>query len=1722
MSRLSQNLLSICLALLTLCAIQAAQAQTPTNTTLAITGDLAAVGMIQGPDGNYYSTTGTNAQSCNVNSSNFCSYIYKITSAGVVTKFHSFQPVPNDSYPVNSDGALPTSLLVGTDGNLYGICTQGGAFGYGTVFQITMGGVFTTLYSFSTVSVSPASLMQASDGYLYGVFLGGIFKISTSGSYSVFHTFPLGSAPNVYNYPEGYDPTSIMQGSDGNFYVTMAQPAGPTPAAREGAIDQITPGSQATVIYTFPADNSQGGPPLGPLVEGSNGNLYGVTKYYNLATPTGAAFSVSPSGSFQILHQFSGGAAGAVALGPLFVGGDGNFYGTTGLGGDTTSANCASPAMGCGIVYQLQPSGTFTTMHQFEGGVATPTNLAAGDGATPQPPLVQGDMNLFYGTTFGNAASNGTIFELFVPNVPQPIDISLTPSTAAVGSPVKVTWQVHNAFSQSAQVCGASVVGNPTAVNNWSGQQTGTFANNVYSGSATITPAKAGNYNIALTCGGNETGIAMLTVPTGLAIGPSMPNATVNQSYSPAVIPVTGGVTPYIWSISGVPAGLMADTSNGTISGTPTQFGNYTIAVTVTDSSMPANQVSGTVSLMVLSGLQIITTSLVKGTVDANYLQKLSSSGGLPPYTWSVISGSLPANLQIINFGTSANIVNAPTTAGKTMITLQVADNENNPATQNITLPLNIVPSIQIGAIEFTQEIQEYQTLEDLQASLASNNEPPVPIIASKPAVMRVYFTSVKNATNITLTATGTVVGVKPFNVPPSCSPPAERAHNPNSCPSLDIYFIPPPGPWSTVLTLEDNQGNQLEQETLNVTSRTALGINLKGVALCTVPNSPQSCQSPSVLLALKDLATKILPTNSLTLNITTGKVSESLAADNNNSNTWELSVVQKVENLYTPADAQTDAANQQRTTYVGVYSHTSLNNDTGWGGLGYNGAIIPDVATRLGTNATDQVFAHEVGHTLDLPHTGTQVPAGTTPPGCYGPGATSPGEANAWIYTSNYIQSYPNGTEYGFDFITQQIIDGGSYFDVMSYCVPRWISPFNFKASLVFVNGGPTPAPYIKGAPIQDSAQPKLTAKTSTTFTTGQYWIISGSIQAAGVTLNPIFTETTVGTTDPGSGTYSIQAQAANGQVLYTRFFTPFIGQTDTTGTDQTTNPLFSQFIPVTSGTAMIVIKDPTGIPLTTVPISGTSPTVTIISPATGFTGTGQQSISWTAQSPTATSFTSRVYYSIDNGKTWQFIEEIPAMADTLDFNTLPGASAALIRIDVSDGVNTGSATSIPFSVPKKLPSTIVITSPKTGAIQPAANPVYLSGGVYDADDGILTGTALAWSDNVQGSLGTGSPLLANLNPGNHTVTLTGTDSDGNAITATTQITLGGSAPNVTLTTSQSTGCYSAVINATPGSQGANLTAANYSLDGGVTYTAISLTNLPFNLNVPGAGNVNLVATAIDASGQVSSQSTGLNLGSGCVATTLKISAGSSQSSPVGSAFTTPLTALVVDVNGNPVAGATVTFTAPTTGASATLSATTAVTNISGIASVTATANGVQGSYNVTASATNATATANFTLINTDFQIAAATPTLTVARGSSGTDVITLTALGGFNGTVNFTCSGLPSSGVTCAFSSGSVTPTTTSVTTTMTITVSQTAASRWPGNGTGILACCLLGLLARRRRFLSTLTVLCVTAGILMLAGCGGSSSSQQSNPITSSVTVTASSGNLQRTATITLQVP
>ncbi len=1697
-----------------------ATAQTlPGVVDLPISVGTAGYGVVEAGDGNFYamSLRGLTPSYCASDATMVCSYIYQITKSGVLTNYHSFQPAASGSAtPTNTDGLEPTDLIVGIDGSLYGACRIGGPRGFGTIFKIASGGTLTVLASFGLNAAGlaldpgyqPLSLIQGADGNLYFVNVAGVYSINlASGALSTVATLPVSGANQTD--PDGYNVSSIMQASDGNFYLTVETTPGIYTGGvgvNAGGILQVTAGGAINVVHAFAIDGSEGVDPFSPLVQGSDGYLYGATRGSNAPTGNGMAFKVQPNGNgaFTSLGPLPGQGSGSPSN-ALTVGSDGNLYGTSPLGGATSAANCTP--LGCGLLFQMTPAGAFTTVYAFRGGSAASPNptFASIDGAFPGSPVVQGDSGDFIGGSMGLANNSPAFFDIDAGRA-APVKLTVTPAIAAIGTPVKITWSVSNAFSDTAQNCGAFVQGGGLPGGSaWSGRQTGNLANGIYSGSRTVTPTQPGTYTLGLLCGGNEAGFVTLTVAAGLSITtPSFPDAQVNVSYLGS-IQATGGVVPYHWALSNIPPGL-TDAGDGSLPGKPTQFGDYTLPVTLTDSDTPPKQITGTVTLKVVSGLKIQNKSLVKATAGSNYKQQLVALYGMPPYKWSITAGTLPNGLTLDP--ASGLLAGTPTVTGNFPITVQVQDSEPTPDKVTVSFTLKVVPSIQIAGVEFTQAIQQYQNLDDLQATLSATSEPPVPIVSGKWAAMRVYFTNVKDATDITLTASGALVGVKPLTVSPNCATVDQR-NRVDPCRSMDFYFWAPSGSWTTTLTLEDGNNNQLEQETFNILSRDTFGIFLKGVSVCGVVNQPTSCGDPSVLLGIIDFANKVLPTSSVTAGTTTRKVQRNFASYP--GDTWLDDVVSAMNTyLYTGADASNDASSNTRTDYAGIYKHVYGN--TGIGGLGGHALLIADSATRQGVDATQQVLAHETGHTLNIPHTGTADPSGSVEPSCWGPGAVFAGQANSWLWATNRLQS-SGGFEEGFDVELQTVVDGYNDFDVMSYCMPRWISPLNYKQMFPELNGGLVSSPNAKGAPQKAVAHPK----PAVTFAAGSYWTVSGSIPTTGLVLDPIFTETTTGTSDPGTGTYSIQVENAGGQVLFTRHFTPIVPQTDTTGTDFQTDPIFSETIPAITGATAISVVDSTGVSLKTINITGTAPTVTITSPGAGFVGTAQQSLSWMVSSPTATSFTSRIFYSTDAGVTWQQILDTTDTSTVIDFDTLPGASAALIRIDASDGVNTGSAKSVAFSVPKKLPEAVVINNPVNGSTFPAANAVLLSGGAYDPDDGFLAGKALQWTDSVQGSLGSSSPLPVTLKPGSHTITLTATDSDGNALTATTQITLGGAAPVVTLTTSQDSTCYIATINAAPGAQGASLTAAKYSFDGGNTYTAIPLTSLPFALPLNGSGTVNVVAFATDASGQVTSKSSAVNLGTGCASSTVKASAGSGQSAVVGTAFATALTTLVVDLNGNPVSGATVTYAAPASGASATLSSPTATTNAFGIATVTATANSTTGAYNVTASVTNGSSTATFALTNSDFKIAAGTATLTVPRGSTGTDTITLTALGGFNGPVTFGCSGLPA-GATCTFAPATVTPTAATASTTMTIAASQTASLRWPVGGGSIVVCTLLACIIRRRKYFSGLAIIAIVAALLSLTACG---SSPHKQPTTSSITVTASAGSVQRTTTVALQI-
>jgi uncharacterized repeat protein (TIGR03803 family) len=349
------------------------------------TGGGGPNGLVQGSDGFLYGTTGWGGTYND-------GTVFKITINGTLTSLYSFTG--------GTDGAAPAAgLVAGSDGFLYGTTGWGGAYGsggagYGTVFKISTKGAFTSLYSFAggNDGANPyAGLAQGSDGNLYGTTFGGggthghgtVFQISTNGILTGLYSFTRGS--------DGAGPNGLVQGSDGNFYGTT----GGGGTSNVGTVFRLSINGAVSILYSFTGSTDGGGP--NGLVQGSDGSLYSTTEWGGVYTGLngyhegwGTVFKITTNGALTSLYSFTGTNDGGYPEAALVPGSDGNFYGTTALGG-------TSGYYGPGTVFKMSANGALTTLYAF--GTVTNANGRPLDGAVPAAALVPGSDGYFYGTT---------------------------------------------------------------------------------------------------------------------------------------------------------------------------------------------------------------------------------------------------------------------------------------------------------------------------------------------------------------------------------------------------------------------------------------------------------------------------------------------------------------------------------------------------------------------------------------------------------------------------------------------------------------------------------------------------------------------------------------------------------------------------------------------------------------------------------------------------------------------------------------------------------------------------------------------------------------------------------------------------------------------------------------------------------------------------------------------------------------------------------------------------------------------------------------------------------------------------------------------------------------------------------------------------------------------------------------------------------------------------
>jgi len=400
-------------------------------------------GLVVDAAGNLYGTTasgGTPQQQC-------CGLVFELSPGAhgswTESVLYRFNGSPND-------GATPLAgLIFDSAGRLYGTTESGGAYGAGTVFELTLGskGAWTeaVLYNFTDGAdgANPqASLIFDSTGNLYGTAEnGGDLNCNgyTTGCGTVFKLTPNGNGTwsqtviYAFSYVDGASPLSnLIFDSAGNLYGTT--PYGPGFACNGGCgiVYRLAPNSDGTwtqtMLYNF-AGGADGVEPLAGLVIDGAGNLYGTTEYGgslgSCYSGCGTVFELMPrsKGNWaeEVIHRFGlpthGQNDGAQLMAGLLLDPQGNFFGAASGGGSSGGACSNYQSGGCGTVFkltQVNHKWTSSLVYAFPPG---------SEGLDPRAGLVADSAGNLYGTT-GTGGKNdcssggdgangcGTVFEL--------------------------------------------------------------------------------------------------------------------------------------------------------------------------------------------------------------------------------------------------------------------------------------------------------------------------------------------------------------------------------------------------------------------------------------------------------------------------------------------------------------------------------------------------------------------------------------------------------------------------------------------------------------------------------------------------------------------------------------------------------------------------------------------------------------------------------------------------------------------------------------------------------------------------------------------------------------------------------------------------------------------------------------------------------------------------------------------------------------------------------------------------------------------------------------------------------------------------------------------------------------------------------------------------------------------------------------------------------------
>ncbi|MGJ5815105.1 beta strand repeat-containing protein [Paludibaculum fermentans] len=677
-----------------------------------------------------------------------------------------------------SAGSLPPGITLGTNGVFQGTPTQAGLFSFTARAQAAGTSQSATRdYQIQVVSpvafVTAATLPGAQVGFPYHVDFqatGGVppYSFSTQTFNIPGLKFNSGANGNIDGTPTtaGTYSFDVLLNDNANgftsrtFSLTVAPGASITTTSLPGGF--LSTPYQATL-----ASSGFGSAPIWSIVQGTlPGGL--------ALNPTTGAITGTPTAegtySFQVSAASGNQIAGPKALSIV--------VGIPGL--DFTPDTLPAGTIGVPYSQVFSPSGgSGAYVFSLTTGPLPPGLSLGADGSVTGTPNTSGTYKFVVRLTSANLVIerlitlyvDTTVLELTPSTLPdayvgQDYSQVLTPA----GGTAPYTFQVIGGslpFGVSLDTASGTIAGKPTAVG-------------LYTFDILLTDLNhkqiVRNYSITVR--------NTITLP-----GTVLPDGTQNEAYPGAQITTSGGVAPFSFTLDkGVlPTGLTLAT-DGSIAGTPTNSGDFSFDVKVTDGNGVSS--TGTYSIRVFAVLSVSPATLPDGLLLQDYTAQLSVSGGAPGYIFEVASGSLPDGI-LFNAG---NFHGAPTKAGSFDFGIKVTDSRQRTTTKQYNITVGGGPTINIqgtppaGVVGFPY-VANFSTQgghQPFRWSFTGNLPPGLSMNANTGAITGIpgapgiysFVVRIDDADNLAFTAgfsiTITLAPVGPitFNpVPPSASP---------------------------------------------------------------------------------------------------------------------------------------------------------------------------------------------------------------------------------------------------------------------------------------------------------------------------------------------------------------------------------------------------------------------------------------------------------------------------------------------------------------------------------------------------------------------------------------------------------------------------------------------------------------------------------------------------------------------------------------------------------------------------------------------------------------------------------------------------------------------------------------------------------------------------------------------------------------------------------------